>query len=131
MTNEINVNQDAVLLPSAQRSGGGLVYSNDQDNPYWRGCVIYLNISQASGTGGLTIELEFKDPASGNYDAVFVAPAAKNTTGLFSYIIYPSTGLITDNGGSADVMLPRTWRIAVSPGDSSAYTYSVGCSMIK
>ncbi|HTU90069.1 MAG TPA: hypothetical protein VMF69_08225 [Gemmataceae bacterium] len=131
MTNEINVNQDVVLMPSQTISSTSVVSSSDQNNPYWRGCVIYLNISQASGTGGLGINLQYKDPVSGNYDTVWQSPTAKTTVGLFCYLIYPSTGLITDTGGAADAVLPRTWRIQIAPQDSSTYTFSVGASMIK
>jgi hypothetical protein len=129
MTNEINVNQDVVLLPSATRNGGGNINSADQDNPYWRGCVIYLNITQSSGTGGLKLVVQFKDPASGNYYGLWSDPTVHSAVGTYVAILYPSPNLSLDGTGGA--VLPRTWRVQIQPQDSSSYTYSVGCSMLK
>ena len=130
MTSEINVNQDIVLLPSTTRSGGGTVNSADQDNPYWIGCVLYLNITQSSGTGGLKLLLEYKDPASGNYVPIW-SSLVYTATGPYALIVHPNGNLDHGSGESTPAALPRTWRIQISPQDASAYTYSVGCSLLK
>jgi hypothetical protein len=132
MTNEINVNQDVVLLPSAARASSQPDNSADQDNPYWVGCVVYLNITQASGTGGLTLNVQFKDPVSGNYITVFTATTVYTSTGLRVFAFGPASNWVNQNL-QADVStgLPRTWRVQITKGDASSYTYSVGCSMIK
>jgi hypothetical protein len=132
MTNEINVNQDIVLLPSTTVASANPDVSADQSNLYWVGCVIYLNITQASGTGGLTLNIQFKDPASGNYITVFTATTAYTTTGLRVFAFGPASNWSNQNlQADLSTALPRTWRVQITKGDASSYTYSVGCSMIK
>jgi hypothetical protein len=126
VTNEINVNQGVVLLPSATRTS--TTTSADQDNPYWKGLVVYLNITQASGTGGIQLNVQFKDPASGTY-VVMLQDSVRTTTGFHKFILYPASNLAGDVATVAP--LSRTWNIQVSHGDSSNYTYSVGASLIK
>lgn len=120
------LNQDLTLLPSATRTT--TTNSADQSNTNGCGVVVYVNISSASGTGGLTVVIQGKDPASGNYVVILTASAALTTTGAYYYEIYP--GITTGGRTSASTMLPTTWRVQVQHGDSSNYTYSVGASVI-
>ena len=129
MTNEINVNQDIPNIIS-----GTFTTSQqcaDIDNPFWAGCVVFLNVTAASGTGGLTPQLLFKDPGSGNYDNVLGMGSAKTATGTFAYLIYPSNSMTSDNGAAVNAILPRKFAIKISAGDSSSYTYSVSISMVR
>jgi hypothetical protein len=129
MTNEINVNQDIPNIINGTFTTNQ--QSSDIDNPYWKGCWVYLNITQASGTGGLTVELLAKDPGSGNYDNASAIGTARTATGLYGCLIYPAYGIISDSGGSIVAMLPRTFAIRIAAGDNSSYTYSVSLSMVK
>jgi hypothetical protein len=127
MTNEINVNQDVVLAPSATRTA--TFVSPDQDNPYWRGLALFLNITQASGTGGLTPVIQLKDPASGNYFQLWNNGGSKTTgVGLCTWAFYPGS---TDGPLSSNAILGRTWNLQIQHADNSNYTYSVGVSLIK
>jgi len=129
MTSEINVNQDIPNVLSGTFTT--TQQTPDQDNPYWRGFILYLNITAASGTGGLTPHLLMKDPASGNYDDAATLGSAKTAVGIYAYLIYPANGLISDNGAGVTAILPRTFAIKIVVGDSSSYTYSVSLSMVK
>ena len=89
-----------------------------------RGVYIFLNVTAASGTGGLTVILQAKDPISGLYANVYQAAAAVTATGLKLYLVYPGASSAgTETKGGA---LPRTWKIHINVGDASSYTYSVG-----
>ena len=119
-------NQEITVLPGATRSA--TVQSPDFTNNNFRGVMIFLNITAASGTGGLTLRVQARDPVSGNYFALHAAPAAVVATGLQVYVLYPGV-----TGGAVSqptqIILPRTWRVQVTHGDATNYTYSVGASL--
>jgi hypothetical protein len=129
MTSEINVNQDIPNVLSGTFTT--TQQSPDQDNPYWTGCVLYLNITAASGTGGLTPQILMKDPGSGNYDNAASMGSPKTAVGIYAYLIYPANGLISDNGAGVTAILPRKFAIKIVAGDNSSYTYSLSLSMVK
>jgi hypothetical protein len=122
-------NQDNVtLLASATRTS--TTSSADQTNYNGRGVLVYLNVTAASGTGGLTLTIQAKDPVTGTYQTLNSAPTAVTATGFKTYELYP--GAATTGGLTQAVQqpLPRTWRVQVAHGDSSNYTYSVSASVL-
>lgn len=94
--------------------------------------IVYLNVTAASGTGGLQVRILGVDPASGNTFALNAAPTAVTATGSYAYVIGRG---ITSYGGSVPATgitataLPSTIKIQVTHSDSSSYTYSVGLSI--
>ncbi len=127
MSNEINVNQNTVVFPSAQRTA--TITSASIDNPTAKGIVIFLNVTQASGTGGIQVNLLNVDPASGNAVS-FLGPEPRVTgMGLSAYTYYP--GFTTGAGGGNSGVVTRTFQIQVIHNDSSNYTYSVGISLVR
>jgi hypothetical protein len=121
---------EATLLASAARTG--TTTTADQQNVDWRGAIAWLNVTAASGTGGLVLRWAGKDPISGTYTLLNSAPTAVIATGMVFYVIYP-TSYANSNATQAVAYppLPRTWRIQVTHGDGSSYTYSVGLSLLK
>jgi hypothetical protein len=121
-------NQDLTLLASAARTA--TTNTADQTNANGKGVVVYLAITAASGTGGLQVSIQGKDPVSGNYFLLATLGAAVTTTGNKAYMFYPGAA----SGGSlqagAQMVLPRTWRVQIVHGDGTSYTYSVGCSVV-
>ena len=119
-------NQEIAVFPAATRSATAV--SPDFTNANFRGVMVFLNITAASGTGGLTLRVEAKDPVGGGYFALHAAPAAVVATGLQVYALYPGV-----SGGAVSqptqIILPRTWRVRVVHGDATNYTYSVGASL--
>lgn len=94
----------------------------------WRNLFIFLNVTAASGTGGLTVQINTGDPISGNLAQLNANPTAVTGTGLKVYEI-GSDMSGTASGGitqSTTRSLPRSLTIGVAVGDASSYTYSVG-----
>jgi hypothetical protein len=90
-----------------------------------------MNITAASGTGGLQLTVENQDPVSGQWAQSNSTPTAVTATGLQKLQIYP--GASSTNPGatqSSSGPLGRTWRIHVFAGDATSYTYSVGYTLL-
>ena len=122
------LNQDLTLLASAARTT--TTTSADQTNQNARGVVVYVNVTAASGTGGLQLAIQGKDPVSGGYKTLNTLPTAITATGLYVYELYPGCSTTGNLAAVYAQVLPRTWRIQMNAGDGSSYTYSIGCSLI-
>jgi hypothetical protein len=122
-------NTQGILLPSAARTA--TTSSAVQMNTNARGVIVTLNVTAASGTGGLTLRIQGVEPVTGNVYSINNAPTAVNATGLSAYVLYPGA---TASGSVAQVTggvpLPKMWQVTVYVGDSSSYTYSVGYSLM-
>lgn len=129
----IDANIDAQMLAASARTTAAA--SADQTNLGCRGVLVVLNITAASGTGGLTLLIKGKDSVSNAYYQLNASPTAIIATGIYVYELYPgsstagSAGTTLVNQRTAGV-LPRTWRINVNVGDASSYTYSVSAVTI-
>jgi hypothetical protein len=123
-------NLDLTLLASAARTAA--TASSDQTNYNGSRVMVFLNVTVASGTGGLTVQIQGKDPVSGNYVNLNANPTAVTGTGMTTYELAlgdgAASGQVTQRTGG---LLPRTWRVNVAVGDSSSYTYSLGASVIQ
>lgn len=120
-------NSQGTILASAARTAQ--TNSAQQLNYNARGVTLYLNITAASGTGGLGVDLILVDPVSGNSVRINPTPTLKTTIGLSIYQYYPgiATGIIAQANLLA---LPRIWYAIVEAGDASSYTYSLGYAYI-
>lgn len=120
----------ATLLASATRTA--TTSSVTLDLSGFRSVLLFLNITAASGTGGLCIFVEYLDPASWTWNRLWNYPstAARLTTaGLQIAAVGP--GLGTQSGGVnqagfSSSPLASQLRITINHGDASNYTYSVG-----
>lgn len=119
-------NQDLTILPSATRTA--TTYGSNQSNLIGCGLAIYLNVTAASETGGLKVNLQSVDPASGATGTVFLATTGVTATGQYVYLIYP--GIASGATQAYNSLLPATFRVGVTHADGSNYTYSVGASII-
>lgn len=120
-------NAHDTLLASAARTAQ--TDSADFYNPNWQGAIFLLNVTVASGTGGLTLRIATTDPVSGAVFLLNTAPTAVIATGLTAYAIFPGIsggGLTQATSGG----LPDSYRIRVQVGDASSYTYSVAVRYI-
>lgn len=93
-----------------------------------RGIVVTLDITVASGTGGLTLVIESQDSASGKFVTILAGVANLIVTGTTQYKVYP--GLTPAANAVANDIIPRNFRIRVAVGDASSYTYSVGYQLV-
>jgi len=120
------MSQDISLLPSATRTAS--TSASNMSTPTFTGVYFYLNITAASGTGGLKVSLRAVDPGTGQISTLFAATTAITATGLYVYALYPGSGASL-GAQSANVLLPATWQAAVLHSDGSNYTYSLDASL--
>lgn len=92
--------------------------------------IVFLNVTAASGTGGLTLTVEGYDIASQSWFRM-VAGSALITTGKRIYALGNgvSAAAAADITAAVAAPVPESWRVTVTHGDASNYTYSVGYSL--
>lgn len=98
----------------------------DQVNYNGRGVKVVLNMATI-GTGSVTLAIQGKDAASGQYYAILTGAAIVGNS-VNVYTVYP--GLPATANVSANDLLPRTWRVVVTANNANATTYTVGASVI-
>ena len=125
----MSVRTNTDLNASALLSGVGAtasVTSADQINPYGRGVKVWVNTT-GIGTGSITVAIQGKDPGSGAYTTLLASAAiTTNTTTVLT--VYP--GLTASANATANDVLPRQWRIAVTANNANPANYSIGASVI-
>jgi hypothetical protein len=92
---------------------------------------LYLHVTVASGTGGLTLQVRGYDKASGATAILLVASAAVIATGMYVYELLAgsSSEAVGDVKDAVSRPLPATWDVNIAVGDSSSYTYSLGADL--
>lgn len=99
--------------------------------PTYRGIVIYLHVSAASGTGGLTLRIQGKDEFTGAYVTLATVSTAVTLVSVNSFIFGGGGG---SSGASSPALvggiLPDVFRIIVLHGDASSYTYAVSYTLV-
>lgn len=126
-------NNSGILLASGERSVN--TSSANIVNYNAKGIIVFLNTTIASGTGGIKVLILGIDPITGKTIQLNADPTALVGVGVYGYILYPGSSITTGAGQYFVVqntlsVLPRTFKINVSHGDATNYTYSVGYSLI-
>lgn len=93
-----------------------------------RGIIVMMNVTAASGTGGLTLKIEGVDLTGVMLYTILVAAAPVTAIGLYVYRVYP--GLTPVAGLTVNDVLPRMHKVSVAVGDASSYTYSLAANFI-
>ncbi len=124
-------NTQGTLLASAARAAG--TASPTMTNYNSRGVIVTLNVTAASGTGGLLLNVRGFDPVSGAWYRLTPDPSSVIAIGLYTYICYPGNPSSFSGGpsGATSNPLPRIWYVNVYASDSSSYTYSIGYALIN
>lgn len=125
------VSVPGTALASAARTVSTI--SSDIDSAGARGLIVYLNVTAASGTGGLTPRLVAKDPVSGVTSVSAAVSSAATATGLRVYHFAPGVGTLAGMGigwGAASVQISKTFQLQVLHGDASSYTYSLSYELL-
>lgn len=100
--------------------------TGDLNNLNGRTAMVVLDVTVASGTGGLQVVFQGKDSLTGNYYNLNATPTAVTATGTKAYVVGAAGGTVAGNVVQATINpIPRTWRVQVIHGDSSSYTYSM------
>lgn len=102
-----------------------------------RGCtgaILTLNISAASGTGGLRIQWGVVDPVDQvTYEWSYLLGTAKVNTGILQAQFCP--GVVNDAANTATPSVARIVcgfaKFAVIHGDASSYTYALNLIRLK
>jgi hypothetical protein len=99
-------------------------YTSPKDlvNKGCRGVVVTLDMTNV-GTGSVTLSVQGKDRASGQYYTLLTG-AAVVTNVTNRYTVYPGIPVVA-NVTAADA-LPELWRIQVVANNANATTYTVG-----
>jgi hypothetical protein len=118
-----------ILLASAARTA--TVASPQQKDAVLECCRVYLNVTAASGTGGLTPQFRGYDRVSASAVALSAGGSAITATGLYVYEMMPNPRTAFGNvKESVGCFLPYVWDFQITVGDSSSYTYSVSCEVM-
>lgn len=122
-----NLHHFAVALTSATRTANAA--SALQNGTRFAGIVVYLNVTAASGTGGLKVFV--RGYAGSNAFRMNGGGSAKTATGQYAYVLYPGGGSAAgDIVDINNVPVPATFDIQVTHADSSNYTYDVSFELI-
>lgn len=118
---------DVLAIPATQTTGATAnVASQDMVNRNSRGVTVYVKTT-AIGTGSITVTIQGKDSASGDYYTLLAGVAiTTNTTNR--YTVYP--GLTAAANVTASDVLPFMWRILVTANNANPATYTVGASTL-
>ena len=103
-------------------------------NSGFTGIRIYLDVTGASGTGGLKVVVRETDPLSEVDSNLNVPPTAITVTGHFVYVVAPGAGSANASLNVKQVTpqtLPRRFKIQVLHLDGTDYDYSLGYTLTK
>jgi hypothetical protein len=125
-------NTQGTLLASGARTA--TTVSPVQTNHNAKGIIVFLNITLASGTGGLQVDIRGRDPVSNNPADLIPIPTAITAAGLYLYELFPGSSTAGVAGANkvqqrTQGVLPRSFDVAVLHGDASSYTYSLGYAL--
>ncbi len=133
-------NFEASVLASAARTA--TTNSSDLTNYSGRGVMVTINVT-VEGAATLSLKVQGKDSVSGNYydivdfgvvyTAATEAPTITKTASLYpGNITADHIGIAAGvNGTIAKAgVLPRVWRVVVTPADATTTTYSVSAAVI-
>jgi hypothetical protein len=127
---------DLTLLASQARATAAAQASADQINLVGtRGAMIFLNVTGAAGAlKTLTLDVQVKDPISGNYIVIANTGAIGTTVtaaGLYLLMVYPGASNLLAGLFAGNAALPKTWRARVTANDATSWTYSLGASLLQ
>ena len=128
-----NVKARRTLLPLAARTAQTVATNPDNPDRDSVGARLYLNVTAASGTGGLKCIIRGYDNVSGLPVNITAGGALVTATGTYCYEMYPGmpaaiAGGVLERSGS---VLPMDWDVLVTVGDASSYTYSLSAEVLK
>lgn len=115
------------LLASAARTT--TTNSADQTNYNWHGLLLTVDVTSA-GTGSITPSIQVKDSISGNYKTIWTAAAALTTNGTYVYALAPNSASAASYTEIAQLLIGRTWRLAMTANNANSVTYSASADMV-
>lgn len=117
--------------------------SADQTNRLHKGAVLFINVVSVAATTTVALNVQAKDPVSGNYvtiGRVSLDGQATNAVGTQALEIYPGISAQASLGtantpGGINAALPQTWRVqasitATASQGGAGVSFSVSASKI-
>ena len=119
--------QRSLLVSAARTASTACLLQADAVQQFVR---LYLNVTAASGTGGLQPQIRGYDKISGAAVAISTGGVAVIATGLYVYEFVQSANVAAGAvKESLSRFLPVQWDVQVVHGDASSYTYSLSCEV--
>ena len=99
----------------------------------FKGVHWWIDVTAASGTGGLTMQLITIDPIRNTILGGFIFHTAINSVILASGFIYPGARENQTNNiiASLPLIVPPRFRFSIIHADASNYTYSLNYAFIE
>ncbi len=116
------------LTPFASAARTATGNSGDLDNGQHRGLHLVIDATAATSTPSVVFTIQGKDETSGQYYTILASAAV---TGISTTVLRVYPGLTAASNLVANDVLPKTWRVLATHGDSDSLTYSVGASLIN
>lgn len=109
------------------------VNSGDQTNETGRGLQVVVRNTAGTGTSPtVTVTIQGKDPASGEYYTLLASTAiAAGTPATTTLTVYP--GIAVAANASANTILPTAWRVITAIGgtDTPTVTATISAHVIN
>jgi hypothetical protein len=116
----------AAMLPSGARTAAVSDLLPDENAGDAKGILVYVVVTAASGTGGLTVSIKAPAPNSQTGGSTIgAASAAVTATGVTTLCIYPTVGSASTYTTMINNTIPPRFTLNVAVGDASSYTYAV------
>ena len=126
----MRVQNALTLLASAARTSDPAVTA--QTGNQFPGLLLVLDVTAASGTGGLTLSVRGYDPVGGsNTFTLLTDPNLILATGTYAFLICPGAGAAANGVRVSEAFaMPQKWDVAIVHGDGSSYTYSLAALLL-
>ncbi|TAK22546.1 MAG: hypothetical protein EPO26_10845 [Chloroflexota bacterium] len=126
-------NTEGTLLASAARAATTATAAQTNHNA--QGLIVFLNITIAGASGGLTTQIIAVDPV-GAGSTILLQSGLISATGLYAYELRPGADTAALGGGSGNLTvrnsgsLPRTFKVQIAHTLADSWTYSVGYALL-
>lgn len=121
----ISGNGDVTVFASAARTATPTPY--DGVNYTGRGLQLTIDVTAAASTPSTVFTIQGKDAISGKFYTILASAAI---VGVGTTILRAYPGLTAAANLVASDILPRSWRVTATHGNSNSQTYTVGASVI-
>lgn len=126
LTSPLSTSLVSGVIPSAARTTAVVDVLPKENLANCRGVILYLVVTAASGTGGLTMSVKaIPNVAASGGSTVGAASAAVIAIGTTTLMIYPTAGAASTYTTVVNNTVPPRFTVNVAVGDASSYTYAV------
>jgi hypothetical protein len=120
------------FVPSAARTTALSDLVSRENTAGMKGLLVFLVVTAASGTGGLTMQVRALPPgAQSGGPVAAAASAAVIGTGTTALCLYPAVTATSAPYTTVNTILPPRFSINVAVGDASSYTYSLAAFLLE